>query len=215
MILHFYLKIKAKWSVASTVVILLSAICSCSTPPSPKPRGYFRITLPEHSYCDYTSATLPYKFQRASICHVEQDNERGAQNTWTNIVYPTLRCKIHLTYMSLTTKEEFLAYEDSHQFAYKHTIVADAIGEHYYEDKGRSVFATMYEIKGNAASPAQFAITDSAGRFFRGSLYFYCRPNKDSLAPVIAYVSEDINHLIETFNWLDDAHATNKEKAGR
>ena len=186
------------------------ALCMCSDPPIPKPRGYFRITLPEHEYNSFESQLMPYKFDIAAISHVAKDHERGALDTWTNITYPTLNCKIHLTYISLATSQQDLAFEDSHQFAYKHTIMADAIGEQYYEDPERHVFATLYQIKGNAASPIQFAITDSAGQFFRGSLYFYCKPNKDSLAPVIDYVNQDINHLIETFNWTN-RNATHKK----
>lgn len=198
----------------SLALIIISSLATaifttqCSPTPTPKPRGYFRITLPEHEYSQFVSETMPYSFERSTSCRVMKDDERGAKETWSNIYYPTLNCKIHLTYLSLNTKDEEFAYEDSHQFAYKHTVVADAIGERYYEDPQRHVYATFYEIKGNAASPSQFAITDSLGNFFRGSLYFYCRPNKDSLAPVIAYINEDINHLIETFNWTNQ-HASN------
>lgn len=156
---------------------------------------------------------MPYKFDISKHSRVAKDDEMGAQETWSNIFYPTLNCKIHLTYLPLAESQQDLAFEDSHQFAYKHTVVADAIGERYYEDPQRHVFATLYQIKGNAASPIQFAITDSTGQFLRGSLYFYCRPNKDSLAPVIDYVNNDINHLIETFNWTN--RNANNQQANR
>lgn len=195
----------SKAMIVGFLVMATLLSTSCGDTVVPKPRGYFRITLPEHKYSLFVSETMPYSFELSDAGRVVKDDERGALNTWTNIYYPSLRCKIHLTYLSLGDKDEELAYEDSHQFAYKHTVMADAIGEKYYEDAARHVYATMYEIKGNAASPAQFAITDSLGNFLRGSLYFYCRPNKDSLAPVISYVSEDINHLIETFNWKEHA----------
>lgn len=175
----------------------------CAPPPTPKPRGYFRIALPAHSYAPYASPTMPYSFERAEASLVEKDRGRDAQDTWTNIVYPALNCKIHLTFLSLPPGGQVQAQEDSHHFAYKHSVMADAIGEHYYDAPERRVFATLYEIKGNAASPVQFAITDSAARFLRGSLYFYCHPNKDSLAPVVAHVRKDIDHLIETFKWTN------------
>jgi gliding motility-associated lipoprotein GldD len=51
------------------------------------------------------------------------------------------------------------------------------------------------------ASAVQFFITDSTEHFLRGSLYFNCRPNRDSLNPVIDFLREDILHLIETTEW--------------
>ncbi|MDR2937387.1 MAG: gliding motility lipoprotein GldD, partial [Prevotellaceae bacterium] len=59
----------------------------------------------------------------------------------------------------------------------------------------------IYEIGGNAASNAQFYVTDSTRHFLRGSLYFNTHPNVDSLQPVIEYITEDIYHLIETTKW--------------
>jgi gliding motility-associated lipoprotein GldD len=61
----------------------------------------------------------------------------------------------------------------------------------------------LFDIKGDAASPLQFLATDSARHFLRGSLYFYARPNRDSLAPVIDYIKTDVVHLIETLEWRD------------
>ena len=50
----------------------------------------------------------------------------------------------------------------------------------------------MYEITGNAASHIQFHITDSTNNFIKGSLYFYAKPNYDSILPAVAYIKEDI-----------------------
>jgi hypothetical protein len=32
-------------------------------------------------------------------------------------------------------------------------------------------------------------------------LYFYASPNADSLLPVNAYLTEDIEHLVSTLSW--------------
>ena len=173
----------------------------CGDVVQPKPRGYFRITLPEHAYQTFAEEGEPYTFEHSTLSKVLPDDERGAQPHWVNIYYPSLGCKIHVTYLHLAKGDDDNVYEDSYKLAYKHTIMADAIGERYYDDAQNRVYGTFYDIKGNAANPAQFAITDSANQFFRGSLYFYCRPNKDSLAPVVKYVNEDILHLMETFRW--------------
>jgi gliding motility-associated lipoprotein GldD len=59
----------------------------------------------------------------------------------------------------------------------------------------------MFEIEGNAASNLQFYLTDSTHNFIRGALYFYAKPNYDSLAPVIDFLKKDVEHMITTFKW--------------
>ena len=44
-------------------------------------------------------------------------------------------------------------------------------------------------------------LTDSTSRFFRAAVYFNCSPNQDSLAPVISFLGNDVQHLIESFQW--------------
>jgi gliding motility-associated lipoprotein GldD len=56
-------------------------------------------------------------------------------------------------------------------------------------------------VKGAAASNVQFYLTDSVQHFIRGSLYFYNAPQPDSIAPVLDFVSEEVKHLVETFQW--------------
>jgi len=34
-----------------------------------------------------------------------------------------------------------------------------------------------------------------------GSVYFYARPNYDSLFPAIKFLEKDLVYLIETFEW--------------
>jgi gliding motility-associated lipoprotein GldD len=91
--------------------------------------------------------------------------------------------------------------EDSRELAYKHTIKAESINEKIFLKPGRNVYGMLYEIEGNTASSVQFYLTDSTKHFLRGALYFNIQPNKDSLAPVINFVKEDIKILMETFKW--------------
>ncbi|MFT7352979.1 MAG: hypothetical protein ACI9XR_002770, partial [Flavobacterium sp.] len=37
--------------------------------------------------------------------------------------------------------------------------------------------------------------------FIKGSLYFYAKPNYDSILPAVNYIKEDILHLVETLEW--------------
>ena len=90
---------------------------------------------------------------------------------------------------------------DAHTFVGKHVVKADAITQTRYEDSSSSVYGILFDIKGNTASSVQFFVTDSILHFLRGALYFNTEPNKDSLAPVIDFIREDIVHLIESMHW--------------
>ncbi|MBP7211183.1 MAG: gliding motility lipoprotein GldD, partial [Paludibacteraceae bacterium] len=80
-------------------------------------------------------------------------------------------------------------------------IKADAITEQAFENTNNDVYGILYEIRGNTASSVQFVLTDSTKNFLRGALYFNNRPNKDSLAPVINYIKDDVIRIMETTKW--------------
>lgn len=179
-------------------ILILSTI-ACQGPQSPKPRGYFRIEFPEHAYQMFDT-TYPFKFEFPKYARVRPDTLPDAEKYWCNMIYPNFNGQLHLSYKDVGNNF-YQLLEDSRKLAYKHTIKADAINEHLFENHDKQVMGILYEIKGNAASPFQFFITDSTSHFLRGSLYFNTIPNKDSLAPVIDFVKEDIIHLIKSLEW--------------
>ena len=90
---------------------------------------------------------------------------------------------------------------DSRDLVYKHTVKAQGIEDTPFIHREESRFGMIYDLKGDVASAVQFFVTDSTTHFLRGSLYFNCRPNRDSLNPVIEFLREDIIHMIETTSW--------------
>ncbi|MCQ2252958.1 MAG: gliding motility lipoprotein GldD [Bacteroidales bacterium] len=173
---------------------------ACSQNPVPKPRGYFRVTYPAKEFRSFDSLNLPYTFQIPRYCMMEREDSYGALQYWTNIVYPTLNAKVHLSYVDINNNLDTLI-EDSHTLAYKHTVKADAIEKVAYYNDTTNVYGLLYYLKGNVASPLQFFVTDSSRHFLRGSLYFNCQPNKDSLLPSVKFVRADIEKLFETLQW--------------
>ncbi|MCK5169644.1 MAG: gliding motility lipoprotein GldD, partial [Bacteroidales bacterium] len=113
---------------------------------------------------------------------------------------PDLNGKIHISYKTIDNNLNQIL-EDTRKLVYKHTIKADAINEKMFIKPEKKVYGILYEIEGNAASPMQFFLTDSINHYLRGALYFNVEPNKDSLAPVLDFVREDIIVLIESFEW--------------
>lgn len=194
-IAHFYL-----------FVIFISGIClstfSCSNDYTPKPRGYFRIALPERKYTILDSI-YPYKFEYPAYALITNDPLSPQEKDWINLEMPVFHGRIHISYKALVDKNSLITYtEDTRTLALKHMARASGIRNIAIKDSRRNLYGLIYEINGlGAASPYQFYLTDSTKHFIRGSLYFDVIPNNDSLAPVIDFVKTDIQHLFETFNW--------------
>ena len=190
------------------IIILLGCIAiltSCGKTPQPKPYSYFRIDLPEHEYVVSTDLG-PYSIEKSTHCHPDKSDNAHATDAdeWINLVYPSINAKIHLSYKRINKSTFQQVTEECHSLAYKHTVRADAIQESYYSNDTTRVYGILYEMKGNAASPAQFYVTDSVHNFLRGSLYFNHTPNADSIAPAANYVLQDMIHMIETLKWNEE-----------
>ena len=187
------------------IIILLSCVTiltGCGKKAQPKPYGYFRIDIPEHEYVEMTNLG-PYSIEASIYCQPDKsDNTHATEaDEWINLVYPSINAKIHLSYKRINASTFQQVTEESHSLADKHTVRADAIQESYYGNDTTRVYGILYEMKGNAASPAQFYVTDSVSNFLRGSLYFNHTPNADSIAPAANYVLQDMIHMIETLRW--------------
>lgn len=188
---------------AALAFVFLLGLWSCDEYYQPKPRGYFRIHLPEKSYSPIQKE-LPYTFEIPTYSTLEKDNHPYAEKYWTNLVFPSFNAKIHLSYKSIDNNLPILL-EDVHKLVNKHIPKANAINEQLFINEEKNVYGIVYSIKGvDAASPFQFYVTDSTHHFLRGALYFNVRPNNDSLAPVIDFLQKDIQKLIESFEWRND-----------
>ena len=194
---------KKPYYMLTGIVIVMTALlfqdCKRNDHSAPKPRGYFRIDLPKKEH-KQLQLNCPYRFEYPVYSKIIRDPRNIGRDCWINIHYPQFNSNIHISYKKMNNNLKKYA-EDAHTLAYKHTVKAEAIKENFYRDEKRNDYGVFYELKGNVASPAQFFVTDSINHFLRGSLYFRTVPNKDSLAPVIQFVKQDMQHLIETLHW--------------
>ncbi|HPR30623.1 MAG TPA: gliding motility lipoprotein GldD [Prolixibacteraceae bacterium] len=184
-----------------SLVLLLSG--SCSKTYTPKPRGYFHITFPEKAYQPFPDPA-PFRFEYPLYARVIPDLSPNAEPWWMDLSIDQNKARIHLSYKAVDGNLDVLT-EDSRDLAYKHTLKASSINEKFFANPEQKVYGILFEIKGNAASPFQFHLTDSLHHFIRGSLYIREIPNYDSLYPVITFLKEDLIHLVETFSWSDHA----------
>lgn len=183
------------------ILLIILPVIGCRENLIPKPRGYFRIDLPEKSYRTFDT-TCPFIFEYPSYGHISYELEGISEPCWFNIEFPQYRAKIHISYKSINNNLEAILKE-SYDFAYSHSVKADAISELPYENNETKVFGILFDIKGNAASSVQFFVTDSVRNYLRGALYFNAQPEEDSLAPVIDFFRDDIVHMIESVKWMN------------
>ncbi|MGE0089537.1 MAG: gliding motility lipoprotein GldD [Bacteroidales bacterium] len=182
------------------VIILLSIfIASCREKTTPKPRGYFRIDLPKKEYQKFNS-DCPYSFDYPVYATIVADADKNTEPCWINMDFNRIGGRLHISYKDINNNLGQIL-EDSRKLAYKHSIKADAIHEQVFIRPERNIYGILYEIDGNAASSIQFYVTDSINHYVRGALYFNVEPNKDSLAPVIRFIKDDIIVMIESFEW--------------
>ncbi len=175
----------------------------CSENPVPKPRGYFRIDLPEKEY-QLLDSILPYKFEYPLYARITSDPHAPGEPYWINVDFPKFKARVHLSYKPVNNNLATFT-EDAHSLVMKHIPKASAIEEIRIDNEVAEVHGLIYDIKGTgAASPYQFYVTDSTDNFLRGALYFSTLPNNDSLSPVITFIKEDIMHMLETLKWKDN-----------
>lgn len=177
-------------------VIFAVYLTSCGQNHTPKPYGFYRVDLPPNRYV-IADTVLPFRFHISEMAELQLDSNN---QFWMNIVYPTLNAIIHSSYKPVTNNIYYLT-EDAHRLVYKHAVRADDITEQFFSNPSREVYGVFYTLKGNAASNAQFVLTDSVNHFVRGALYFNHAPNKDSIAPMAEFIKRDIKMLMESFEW--------------
>jgi putative hemolysin len=185
--------------VAIVLIALGSLLSSCTDDYTPRPRGYFRIDLPEHAYRSFDSACA-FSFDYSKHAVIEPYSGKSDGPCWMNISYPRYKAKIHLSYVEVKGNLD-KELNDARELVYKHTVRADGIEEFPVMDAESKVYGIYYTIDGNTASARQFFLTDSSRHFVRAALYFSASPNSDSLSPVLKFIDEDIDRMINSFKW--------------
>ncbi|MEP3838246.1 MAG: gliding motility lipoprotein GldD [Algibacter sp.] len=193
----YYLLKSLLWSC----VIVLS---SCGDDFVPKPKAQLRLDYPTAKYVN-ANLDLPFNFEKNLLVKkvVSKTLNAPTESYGVNLEYPALKGTIFLTYKGINKDKNNLEafLRDAQKFTLEHTKKADEIPAYPFEDKKRKVYGLLSEVKGNVASPAQFYVTDSVNHFLTGSLYFYAKPNYDSILPAANYLQKDIKHIMETISW--------------
>jgi len=180
-------------------ILIVSTLFSCNDEVDydfyPKPRGYMRLDFPERQYSTYSPEDCPFEFDAPAYFNIVDKS-----NCNKDIVMDRFNATLFLTYIPIDTNL-MMNIEFSRGLVYDHSVKADAIEEKQVQYAENEAYGLMYNIKGNAASPYQFYLTDSTNHFLRGALYFNVKPNYDSIRTSLEYIVEDIDHIVETVKW--------------
>jgi len=180
--------------------ILSLLFLGCGDDPLPKPKGYLRLEYPEAKY-EKVNTPLPFTFEKNKLSEPVKTIKTSANTKGVDVKYPSLKATIHLTYKAVENNNLESLLRDAQNLTQKHTIKADEISSNFFENEEEKVYGMLYEIGGDAASQSQFYVTDSINHFLSGSLYFYAKPNYDSIYPASEYLKKDIKRIMESVNW--------------
>lgn len=169
-------------------------VIGCKNDVLPKPASYLRLDYPEAEYITL-KGKCPFEFDINSKAIIKEDKDCGY-----SITYPKMKATIYLTYKPVNNNMKNLL-RDAQKLTYEHVIKADDILEQPYINPDKKVYGMFYQVDGNAATNSQFYATDSIRHFITGSVYFYAKPNFDSIMPAASYIKNDMQRLIETLKW--------------
>ncbi len=179
--------------------ILIVTFTACKDDVRPKPKAFLSLEYPEASY-EPLDLGCPYTFEKNKMATISPS--RNHIPCWIDLDYKLLNASIFLTYMPVKNNLDSLL-ADAQKLPLRHTIKADAIEGDIYTNEFHKTYGMFYEVSGDAASQAQFYLTDSTDHFITGSVYFNSLPNYDSIIPAAAYLKKDIRHLMESLQWND------------
>jgi len=176
----------------------------------PKPRMYPKIDFPNKSYTAFKPQACNFKMQIPNYFEYIKDTSSAKKLNisaedaacWFDLYSEQLNSYIHMSYFEIDSRKGFdKLVADAFEMVDKHNIKANYRDEIKVNDPARDLYGIVFEIDGPVATPLQFFLTDSTDHFLRGSLYFKAQVNTDSIAPVYSFLKEDVNHLLESFNW--------------
>ncbi len=166
----------------------------CKDEVLPRPKAMLRLDYPVATYTKAGSDCV-YTFDKNTLSNIKENKDCSLV-----LDYPMMNGSIYLTYKPVEGNLDTLLV-DAQKLSYEHVVKADNIVEQPFINQEDDVYGMFYEVSGNAASQSQFYVTDSTNHFVTGSLYFYVKPNYDSILPAAMYLQNDIRRIMESLRW--------------
>lgn len=177
------------------MIFLTCLVSACQDNFLPKPKAMLRLEYP-------IGKQGKLETEHFSVKYNELAKLKSVSNTSFTLDYPLMKGSIFINYKPVNGNLDKLL-TDAQKLSYEHVVKADGIYEEPVVNEPAKVFGMYYEVKGNAASQSQFYVTDSTKHFVTGSLYFYAKPNYDSILPAAVHLQQDIRNIIESLRWKE------------
>lgn len=172
----------------------LLALGACNdVTPIPKPKAQIRLEYPQGELATLETASFTINYNNLA-------NPKENKDLAYTLEYPEMKGAIFLSYRRLDNNLDKLT-RDAKRLSYEHAVKAHNIVEQPFLNPDAKVYGSLFEVQGDAASQTQFFVTDSTDHFLTGSVYFYTKPNYDSILPAAAYLQNDIRNIMETLRW--------------
>ncbi len=168
---------------------------ACKEEVLPKPNAKLRLEYSKPVLTELVTDHFRFEYNKSAKVKIKN-------STALTLKYPEMKGEIFINYRNVDNNIEKLL-SDAQKLSYEHSVKADGILEQPFVSEAHKVYGMFYEVTGNAASQAQFYVTDSTEHFLTGSLYFLTKPNYDSIYPAAAYLQNDIRGIMETLRWKD------------
>jgi gliding motility-associated lipoprotein GldD len=204
------------------LLFIVYLFTSCNSTYTSKPKGYFKVDFPQREYVVFEKEGFPYSFEYPGYANIVRDStyfDATPDNPfWVNVDFPAFHGKIFISYktiggssdykiktstgyrdsMGLNTFQNLVS--DSYKLTFKNDVKAYSIEDSVMHTPNE-LTGVFFRVGGSVATSKQFFLSDTTKHFLRGALYFDATPNEDSLAPVNAFLQEDLKHLINTLKW--------------
>ncbi|MDE6716050.1 MAG: hypothetical protein K2J74_06170 [Muribaculaceae bacterium] len=194
---------KNKYLASVCVFWVLMAIVGCTgshDTPVPRPRGYFRIQLPDTGVQNVLtpwSMLLPVS-THTRISYPHDSVATDARSQWLNIDYPMLNATVYCTYHTNPQRTKLL---DAISNRYERIALNARSGKMpqviLLQDTILGITHQVFFSERNNVVPFQFLSTDSATFLFSGAAYFHGNMNPDSIAPAIDIVEADLLNMLQ------------------
>lgn len=188
--------------LAITIILVIGVLSACNQEaPTPKPRAYPRVEFPERKYMSFSDPACPFQFEFPAYAEVEMKKDHPC---WFNLFMPVFKARIHCSYVPVGDRAAFdELVKDAYVIATKINARANYMEEQVIRNR-QDIGGLMLRWTGPAASPMHFFLTDTTQHFFKAALYFDAEVKPDSLAPIVSFLEEDINRMIQSFDWKED-----------
>ena len=128
-----------RFFVPALFIVLLLASCRPET-YTPKPRGYYRVSLPQHHYQKFEKENFPYSFEYPVYGTIINDTDflgKKPENPyWIFVDFPSIGGRFYISYKIISATQPLgKLMEDSHEMSFTvHSKRADYIKEQVFAE---------------------------------------------------------------------------------